>query len=219
MGCLPVGSSSQCGGFRSRLSPRSWCVTRGDHDDPVIGLWRWGWGGHGPLPPHPHSSRESSPFSPLGLHDPVRGSQLRELQQPISRTGRRPGLAVCPRSSDRLRGLLTAGSDKERVVEMTDFLARNWVSILFIGGMVFMHFGMHRGHGKSGQGGGHANESHEPEASTRQGSDTGRRAQGSGAEGAVDLSKGSPQDRLAPPHASVQVEDAPPVKRRRGGCC
>ena len=57
----------------------------------------------------PHSFRESSPFSPLGLHDPVRGSQLRELQQRISRTGRRPGLAVCPRSSDRLRGPLTAG--------------------------------------------------------------------------------------------------------------
>ena len=103
---------------------------------------------------------------------------------------------------------------RKEVVEMTDFLARNWVSILFIGGMAFMHFGMHRGHGKSGH-----NESHEAEASTLQGSDTGPRAHGSRAEGAVDLSDRSPQDRLAPSQVSVQTEDAPPVKGRRGGCC
>jgi len=102
---------------------------------------------------------------------------------------------------------------------MADFLARNWVLVLAIGGMAFMHFGMHRGHGKSDHGGGRANESHWPETSTRHGSDTGRRAQGSRAEGAVNFSKTSPQDSQAPSDGNVQVEDAPPVKRRRGGCC
>lgn len=106
---------------------------------------------------------------------------------------------------------------------MADFLARNWVLVLAVGGMAFMHFGMHRGHGKSGHGGGggggRANEGHEPQASTRYGSDTGGRTQGSHPEGAVDLSKGSPQDSPAPSDTNVQVEDAPPAKRRRGGCC
>jgi YHS domain-containing protein len=59
---------------------------------------------------------------------------------------------------------------------MTDFLSRNWVLVLALGGMAFMHFGMHRGHGKSGHGGGccggRANESHEPAAPTRRESDT-----------------------------------------------
>ena len=129
---------------------------------------------------------------------------------------------MCPRSSDRVKKPAHSGAvTREEVVEMTDFLARNWVSVLVLGGMAVMHFGMHRGHGKSGRGGGvgggRVNEGHEPEASTRQGSDKGRSAQGSQGEGAVDLSKGSPKDSLS--HTSVEVEDAPPVTRRRGGCC
>ena len=59
---------------------------------------------------------------------------------------------------------------------MTDFLARNWVLVLVLGGMAFMHFGMHRGHGESGHGGGcgggRANEGHEQAAPTRHESDT-----------------------------------------------
>lgn len=106
---------------------------------------------------------------------------------------------------------------------MADFLARNWVLVLALGGMAVMHFGMHRGHGKSGHGGGcgggRANEDHETEASTGHGPDTTRRAQGSHPEGAVDTPMGSPQDSPAPSDTTVQVEDAPPVKRRRGGCC
>ncbi len=107
------------------------------------------------------------------------------------------------------------------MVEMADFLARNWVLILALGGMAVMHFGMHRGHGKSGHGGGcgggRANEGHEPEASTRHGSDTTRRAPGSHPEGAMDPTR-SPQDSPVPSD-SVQVEDAPQAKRSRGGCC
>jgi len=131
---------------------------------------------------------------------------------------------VCPRSSGRVEKPAHSGATtREEVVEMADFLARNWVLVLALGGMAVMHFGMHRGHGKSGHGGGpgggRADEGRAPEASTRDGSDTGRRAQGSRPEGAVDLSKGSPQDSPAPSDTSVQVEDAPPAKRTRGGCC
>jgi hypothetical protein len=36
---------------------------------------------------------------------------------------------------------------------MSDFLVRNWVFILFVGAMLFMHFGMHGGHGRGGHGG------------------------------------------------------------------
>lgn len=70
---------------------------------------------------------------------------------------------------------------------MVDLLARNWVLVLVLGGMAFMHFGMHRGHGKSGHGGGcgggRAQDGHEPEAPTLHASDTTRRSQGSHAEG------------------------------------
>ena len=109
------------------------------------------------------------------------------------------------------------------MVEMADFLARNWVLVLAVGGMAVMHFGMHRGHGKSGHGGGcgggRANEGHAPEASKRDGSDTGRRAQGSYPDGVKDPTR-SPQDSPAPSDTSVQVvEDAPQAKRTRGGCC
>ena len=112
---------------------------------------------------------------------------------------------------------------REEVVEMTDFLARNWVLVLVLGGMAFMHFGMHRGHGKSGHGGGcgggRANEGHEPAAPTRHESDTARRPQGSHPEGAVDSPSGSPQDTPVPSDSSVQVEDAHQEQRPRGGCC
>jgi|GEM_PF-1294478 len=157
----------------------------------------------------------SQPGARLSPWPPVSGCRERD---------RRPGLTVCPRSSGRVEKPAHSGATtREEVVEMADFLARNWVLVLVIGGMAFMHFGMHRGHGKSGHGGGvgggRANEGHEPQASTRYGSDTGGRTQGSHPAGAVDLSKGSPQDSPAPSDTSVQVEDAPPAKRRRGGCC
>jgi len=130
---------------------------------------------------------------------------------------------VCPRSSERVEKPAHSGAaTREEVVEMADFLARNWVLVLAVGGMAVMHFGMHRGHGKSGHGGGcgggRANEGHAPEASTRHGSDTTRRAQGSHPEGAMDPTR-SPQDSPAPSDTSVQVEDAPQAKRTRGGCC
>ncbi|MEO8517981.1 MAG: hypothetical protein ABI438_02285 [Dermatophilaceae bacterium] len=103
---------------------------------------------------------------------------------------------------------------------MTDFLARNWVFILALGGMAFMHFGMHRGQGKAGGGGGccggQKNEGHEPAASTRHDPETGR-PQGSQLVGAVGSQPGSPQDTPAPSNSSVQVEDA--HQEQRGGCC
>ena len=157
----------------------------------------------------------SQPGARLSPWPPVSGCRERD---------RRPGLTVCPRSSGRVEKPAHSGATtREEVVEMADFLARNWVLVLALGGMAVMHFGMHRGHGKSdqggGAGGGRANEGHWPEASTRHGSDTGRRAHGSRAEGAVNFSKTSPQDSRAPSDGNVQVEDAPPAKRRRGGCC
>ena len=73
---------------------------------------------------------------------------------------------------------LKAGALREGVVEMLDFVARNWVLVILVGGMAFMHFGMHRGHGKSGHGGGcgsgRAQDGHEPEAPTLHASDTTR---------------------------------------------
>ena len=104
---------------------------------------------------------------------------------------------------------------------MTDFLSRNWVLVLALGGMAFMHFGMHRGHGKSGGGccGGRANEGHEPAATTGHESDTASRREGSHPEGAVDSPMLSQQDIPVPSESSVQVEDAPQEQRSRGGCC
>ncbi|MEP7192978.1 MAG: hypothetical protein ABI903_08955 [Actinomycetota bacterium] len=106
---------------------------------------------------------------------------------------------------------------------MTDFLARNWVLVLVLAGMAFMHFGMHRGHGKSGHGGGccggQANEGHEPAAPTRHESGTPRPPQGSHPKGAMDSPSGSPQDTPVPSDSSLQVEDAPLEQRPRAGCC
>ena len=48
---------------------------------------------------------------------------------------------------------------------MGQFLADNWLVLLLVGGMLFMHFGMHRGHGGHG---GHGQE---------------RSGQGAGADG------------------------------------
>jgi len=79
---------------------------------------------------------------------------------------------------------------------MLDFLARNWVLILVVGGMGFMHFGMHGGHGKSGHAGGHVEG----------------RAQES-ADGTEVSSAGGVQD--TPASSSVKTQDAP----RRRGCC
>ncbi|MEP7193061.1 MAG: hypothetical protein ABI903_09375 [Actinomycetota bacterium] len=106
---------------------------------------------------------------------------------------------------------------------MTGFLARNWVLVLVLAGMAFMHFGMHRGHGKSGHGGGcgggRAKERHEPAAPDRHESDTSRRPQESHPEVAVDSRSGSPQDTPVLSDSSVQVEDAAQEQRPRGGCC
>jgi len=81
---------------------------------------------------------------------------------------------------------------------MLDFLARNWVLILVLGGMGFMHFGMHRGHGKSGHAGGHVEG----------------RAQDN-ADGTEVSSAGGVQDTPASSVTSVKTEDAP----RKRGCC
>jgi hypothetical protein len=81
---------------------------------------------------------------------------------------------------------------------MLDFLARNWVLILVVGGMGFMHFGMHGGHGKSGHAGGHV-----------QG-----RAQDN-ADGTEVSSAGGVQDTPGSSVTSVKTEDAP----RKRGCC
>jgi len=81
---------------------------------------------------------------------------------------------------------------------MLDFLARNWVLILALGGMGFMHFGMHGGHGKSGHAGGHV-----------QG-----RAKDN-ADGTEVSSAGGVQDTPASTVTSVKTEDAPPKR----GCC
>lgn len=106
---------------------------------------------------------------------------------------------------------------------MVDLLARNWVLVLVLGGMAFMHFGMHRGHGKSGHGGGcgggRAQDGHEPEAPTLHASDTTRYSQGSRTEGTEAPLGGSLQDSPAPSDASVQVEDAPQGTRPHRGCC
>ena len=81
---------------------------------------------------------------------------------------------------------------------MLDFLARNWVLILALGGMGFMHFGMHGGHGKSGHTGGHVQERARDDA-----------------DGNKVSSAGGVQDRPASSVTSVKTEDAP----RKRGCC
>ena len=81
---------------------------------------------------------------------------------------------------------------------MLDFLARNWVLILVLGGMGFMHFGMHGGHGKSGHAGGQV-----------QG-----RAQDNTGGTEASSAKGV-QDTPASSVTSVKTEDAP----RKRGCC
>ena len=81
---------------------------------------------------------------------------------------------------------------------MLDFLARNWVLILVLGGMGFMHFGMHGGHGKSGHARGQVQ----------------RRAQDN-ADGIDVSSTGGVQDTPASSVTSVKTEDAP----RKRGCC
>lgn len=140
-------------------------------------------------------------------------------------------MVLCTKYFGPLRKSAHSGAaTKEEVVEMTDFLARNWISVLVLGGMAFMLFGMHRGHGESGHGGGcggRANEGHEPAAPTRHESDTDRRPQGSHPEGAVgsplgspqDTPLGRPQDTPVPSDSSVQVEDASQEQRPRRGCC
>jgi len=100
---------------------------------------------------------------------------------------------------------------------MTDFLARNWVLILALGGMAFMHFGMHRGPGKTGQGGGccggQAKEGNEPAALTRDESDAAGRSPGSHSEGAVGSQPESPQDTPLHSDSNVEVADAPQGQR------
>jgi hypothetical protein len=108
-------------------------------------------------------------------------------------------------------------------VEMLDFLARNWVLVIFVGGMAFMHFGMHRGHGQSGHaggcgGGGRAQDGHEPDAHSLHPSDTARNSQGRLADGAGIPPLGGPQDRPALSDASVQAQDVAPRERRHRGC-
>ena len=106
---------------------------------------------------------------------------------------------------------------------MTDFLGRNWVLVLGLGGMAFMHFGTHRGHGKSGHGGecgaGRADEDHEPAAPTQREPDTARHPQGSHPKGAGDSPLASPQDTPVPSDSRVLVEHAPQEQHPRGGCC
>lgn len=41
-----------------------------------------------------------------------------------------------------------------------NWLSNNWIWILFIGGMLWMHLGMHHGHGGHG---GHAKNTHQPQ--------------------------------------------------------
>jgi len=44
---------------------------------------------------------------------------------------------------------------------MVRWLSANWIWLVVVGGMVWMHLGMHRGHGGHGGGhGGHAHGSH-----------------------------------------------------------
>ena len=81
---------------------------------------------------------------------------------------------------------------------MLDFLARNWVLILALGGMGFMHFGMHGGHGKSGHAGGHVQ---------------GRAQDNTGRTEAS--SAGGVQDTPSSSGTSTQTEDVP----RKRGCC
>jgi hypothetical protein len=106
---------------------------------------------------------------------------------------------------------------------MVDLLARNWVLVVVLGGMAFMHFGMHRGHGKSGHGGGcgggRAQDGHEPEAPSLHVSDATRRSQDSRTEGTRPPLGESLQDSPAPSDARVQVEDAPKATRSHRGCC
>ena len=106
---------------------------------------------------------------------------------------------------------------------MTNFLSRNWVLVLALGGMAFMHFGMNRGHGKTGVGGGccggGSNKGRKPAATTGHESDTAGRRQESHPEGAMDSPMLSPQDTPVPSESSVKVEDAPQEQRSRGGCC
>ena len=104
---------------------------------------------------------------------------------------------------------------------MTDFFARNWVLILALGGMAFMHFGMHRGPGKTGHGGGccggQAKEGNEPALLTRDESDAARRPPGSHSEGAVGSQPASPQDTPVLSDSSIHVEEAHQEQRPRGG--
>ena len=105
---------------------------------------------------------------------------------------------------------------------MVDLLARNWVLVLVLGGMAFMHFGMHRGHGKSGHGGGcgggRAQDGHEPEAPTMRASDATPHSQDSRTEGTEAPLSESLQDSSAPSDAIVQIEDAPQGTRPHRGC-
>lgn len=43
---------------------------------------------------------------------------------------------------------------------MLDFLSANWVWILLVGGMLYMHLGHRGGHGGHGGGGGHDGHAH-----------------------------------------------------------
>ena len=77
---------------------------------------------------------------------------------------------------------------------MLDFLTRNWVLILVLAGMGFMHFGMHGGHGKTG----HVQGRDQNNADRTEGS-----------------SAGDVQDTPASSVTNVKTEDAP----RKRGCC
>lgn len=102
---------------------------------------------------------------------------------------------------------------------MLEFLARNWVPVLFLGGMVFMHFGMHRGHGQPGHGGGcggggSAHDGRGPSPLLRYRPTLSGHARG---RSRVTPS-GSPQDRPARSDTTVQAKDAPQGARRHRGC-
>jgi len=43
---------------------------------------------------------------------------------------------------------------------MVRWLSANWIWLVVVGGMLWMHLGMHRGHGGHGIHGGHGGQSH-----------------------------------------------------------
>jgi hypothetical protein len=105
---------------------------------------------------------------------------------------------------------------------MLDFLARNWVLAIVVGGMACMHFGMHRGHGQSGHaggcgGGGRAQDGHEPDEHPLPSSETAHRSQDRHAEGAEIPLWRVRRTHPAPSDTSVQAGDAAPGERRHRG--